>query len=141
MSFADLPTKSEIDALRAFKPQPKGKSRLQARAEAKPLTYVDEKAFKQAVIDRDGRFCRRCKRKVFATLERVPTRLEIHHIHGRRGDLRFEPNAALVLCCGCHERVTGKVNDRLVIVATKTFTIRDREYTDARFKVQFEKVA
>lgn len=138
-----LPTPEEMYAERLRKGTgvPKGPSRLQERQAEKPLTYVDEKAFKAAVVKRDGNFCRCCKRMVFAVVERVPTRREIHHIHGRRGDLRFEPKSALVLCCECHEKVTGRVNEKVVIVPTKTWLYQGRELTDARFKVRFEKVA
>ena len=45
------------------------------------------------------------------------------------------------MCLSCHERVTGKVNDKLVIIPTKTFTIRTDTYTDATFQVVFRKAA
>lgn len=135
------PEEMYAERLRKGEGIPKGPSRLQARKAKKPLTYVDEKAFRKAVIGRDGKFCRRCKRMVTACVERVPERLEVHHVHGRRGDLRFEPKAALILCCECHEKVTGRVNEKIIIVPTKTWLYQGRELTDARFKVRFEKVA
>lgn len=135
-----------LDALQVYDPRKridcqKGKSRLELAAEEKKFTVVDEKAFRKAVIDRDGKVCRCCGRKVIATMARVPERLEVHHIHGRRGDLRYEPLAALVLCLTCHEKVTGRVNEKVVIVATKTFVMREREYTDARAPVIFKRAA
>lgn len=120
---------------------PKGKSRLEERVEKKPLTVVDEKAFKATVWKRDRDRCRCCGRKVRKCLERVPERGEVNHIHGRIGDLRFEDRSAILLCCSCHEKVTGRVNEKVVIEATKTFKIRDKEYTDARSPVVFRKVA
>ncbi len=74
-------------------------------------------------------------------LGRVPERGEVHHCHGRTGDLRFESKAALLACLGCHERLTGRVNDKLVIIPSKTFTLNGQEYTDARKPVTFRKVA
>jgi|SRR5262245_6268879 len=139
MSLSDLPTLAEMRAVpRAC---PKGKSRLEQTGAEKRLTVIDEKAFRTSVIDRDGAICRCCGRKVVRTLARVPERLEVHHVHGRRGDLRFESRAALVLCLECHEKVTGRVNFRLVIVATKTFQFQGRELTDARRPVRFERAA
>lgn len=136
-----LPTLAEVAQQRAGKPIPKAKSRLEVKADAKPLTRVDEKAFRQEVIARDGMRCRMCGKKVIKTLARVPERLEIHHIHGRTGDLRFDSRAALVLDARCHERVTGRVSERWIIVPTKTFTTRQGVFTDARAKVRFERVA
>lgn len=140
MSFLDsLPTLAEMNA--RPRPVPKGKSRLQAGEAEKKLSVVDERKFKAEVWDRDKGLCRCCGRKVVRTMSRVPNRGEVNHIHGRIGDLRFEARAAVLLCLRCHERVTGKVNDRLVIVATKTFTILRDVFTDARFPVKFQKVA
>lgn len=119
----------------------KGKSRLQDTKAEKKLALVDDKTFRIDVFTRDKGHCRCCKRKVSKTISRVPDRAEVHHIHGRRGDLRHEPRAAVLLCCECHEKVTGKVNAKLVIVASKTFHIRGQIYTDATFPITFERVA
>ena len=78
-------------------------------------------------------------RKVIKSLARVPERGEVHHLHGRAGDLRFEPRAAVLVCLRCHERLTGRVNaHRLVVVSSQTFTIRQGTLTDATFPVQFK---
>lgn len=135
-----LPTLAEVAAARKG-PLPKQKSRLEVKAEAKPLTRVDEQAFRSEVIKRDGMRCRMCGKNVVKTLARVPERLEIHHIHGRTGDLRFDSRAALVLDAKCHEKVTGRVAEKWIITATKTFTTRQGTFTDARAKVGFERVA
>lgn len=120
----------------------KGKSRLQERVAERPLTVVDERAFKLEVWTRDKSHCRCCGRKVVKGLiKRVPERGEVNHIHGRLGDLRFEAKAAILMCCECHEKFTGRVNERWVIVATKTFKLNDKEYTDARKPVVFKRVA
>lgn len=120
---------------------PKGKSRVELKADAKPLTKVDEKAFKATVWKRDRDRCRCCHRKVLKTLSRVPERGEIHHIHGRGGDLRFEDKAALLLCLRDHERVTGRVSEKWSIVASATFTVKGQAFTDARQPVKFVRVA
>jgi len=137
--FADLPTLAQVRSSQ-FGPIRKGDSRLEQKMAERPLTLVDERAFRTAVRERDKHHCRCCGRKVRYTLTLCPERGEVHHCHGKRGDLRFEDRAALLLCKCCHERVTGRVNDRLLIVATKTFTIRGEQFTDARAVVHFEPI-
>lgn len=136
----NVPSVAEVAAQRP-RAQPKGKSRLQETIEARPITKVDEKAFKAEVWKRDKHRCRKCGRKLTKTLSRVPERGEVHHIHGRGKDLRFEVRAALLLCLEDHERVTGKVNEKWIIVPTKTFTMRTETYTDATYPVVFRKAA
>src|SRR6185295_11364716 len=126
----------------AFNPQPKGKTRLEEKAEARPLTKIDEKEFLRQVWHRDQSHCRCCSRKVIKSIERIPERGEVNHIHGRTGDLRFEVRAAILMCLKCHERFTGRVNKhKLQIIATKTFTIRQGTFTDATFPVVFKEIA
>ena len=137
--LADLPTLAQVRPSQ-IGPIRKGESRLEQKMAERPLRLVDERAFRTTVRERDRHRCRCCGRKVVYTLTLCPERGEIHHIHGKRGDLRFEDRAALLLCCACHQRVTGKVNDRLLIVWTKTFTIRGEQFTDARAVVHFEPI-
>lgn len=120
---------------------PKGPTRLQETVADRSEKTVDERAFKKTVHDRDGFVCRCCRCKVIACLARVPERREIHHIHGRIGVLRVEARCALVVCCECHEKLTGKVNEKLIILATKTFKLDGRRVTDARAPVVFKRVA
>jgi len=135
MGLADLPYLTQQKG----RPVPKGKTRLEAHIEQRPLTKVDEKTFRAAVWTRDKDRCRCCRRKVQKVLGRVPERGEVNHIHGRTGDLRFEVKAAILLCLTCHERFTGKVNaHRLRILASQTFTIRQGTFTDATYPVTFE---
>lgn len=139
-----LVTMADMDAARAGKPLLKGTSRLQKTAAEDKRTLVDDAAFKREVRDRDTWHCRKCLRKVVQVVRRQPDRAEVHHIHGRGGDLRFESRCALLLCLGCHEQVTGRVNERWIIRPTKTFTVRSmpgKELTDARAKVTYERVA
>lgn len=139
MGLADL----MILVGRFYKPEElaKGKSRLQERVEERPLTVVDERAFKAEVWLRDKSHCRCCGRKVVKGLiKRVPERGEVNHIHGRLGDLRFEAKAAILLCMTCHEKFTGRVNERWIIEATKTFTMNGKQYTDARKPVTFKRI-
>lgn len=140
MSF-NLPTLAEISAERAFKPQPKGKSRLEVQVDAKPLTVVDEKAFKKEIRERDGKTCRYCGVKVLYQLARHPRRAENHHLHGRRGDFRHDARFALQACATCHEKLTGKVNEKWRTVGTVFVDIKGQSCIDARFPVTFERVA
>lgn len=132
-----LITAEEVDALRAGKPISKGPTRLEKTVQDRKLTTVTEKDFKAEVWKRDKNRCRCCGRKVQKILGRVPERGEVHHVHGRTGDLRFESKCALLLCLTDHERVTGKVNDKLVIVPTKFVEINGEKYTDSRAVVTF----
>jgi hypothetical protein len=142
MGLSDLPTLAQVEAARRGKPILKGKTRLEQTMDEKPLTRVDEKAFRAAVYQRDGSHCRCCGRKVLVTMGRIPERREIHHLHGRVGDLRFEPRAAIVACCQCHERLTGRVNaHKLIIIPTQTFTTRQGTFSDATFPIVFKEVA
>lgn len=140
--LARLPTVADVDAQRHGKPLGKGKTRLEVTIEQRPLTKVDEKAFKSAVWRRDRNRCRCCGRKVQQVLARVPERGEVHHIHGRRGDLRFEVKSAILVCLRCHERLTGKVNaHRMQVLATETFAIRGEWYTNANCPITFTEKA
>lgn len=139
MGFADLPTLAEMQALRAGKPIPKGRTRLEQTIEARPLTKVDAKAFKAAVWKRDKERCRCCRRKVAKLMGRVPERGEVHHLHGRTGDLRFEANAAVLVCLLCHEKLTGRVAEKWIHLASKTFTTRQGTFTDARAPITFKR--
>lgn len=148
MKLSDLEqppmTMADVEAMRRSKPILKGQSRLEETIAETKLTIVDEKAFKIDVRTRDRWCCRRCGRKVEQTMSRVPQRAEVHHIHGRRGDLRFESRCAILLCLECHEKCTGRVNEKWIVVATVTFTIPSmpgKELTDARERVTFERVA
>lgn len=141
LSKLGIPTMDEVAAARVGKPISKGKSRLEQTIEARPLTKIDDEAFKAAVWRRDRNRCRCCGRKVQKIMDRVPERGEVHHIHGRGGDLRFEPITAILLCLRDHERVTGRVSEKWAIVPTKTVTIRGQIYTDARHTVNFTRVA
>ena len=135
----NVPTLPEIEAARKGQSFWKPKTRLQETIEAKPLTKVDEKTFKAAVWRRDRNRCRCCGRKVQKVLGRVPDRGEVHHCHGRTGDLRFESRAAILTCLACHEKLTGKVNaHRLMAIPSKTFTIRQGTFTDATFPIVFK---
>ena len=142
MSLHDLPTLADGPAIWRDRGFQKGQTRLEVRTAARPLTKVTEKAFRAEVWKRDKHRCRCCGRKVIKTMGRFPERGEVHHVHGRLGDLRYEVRAALLLCLEHHERVTGRVNTkRLTIVASKTFVTRQGTFTDAREPVTFQEAA
>lgn len=137
-AFAKLPTAATVAASRRGKPISKGPTRLEVRIATLPITAQDDRTFRTAVWNRDRYHCRRCKKPVMRTLARVPERGEVHHVHGRVGDLKLEIRAALLLCLVCHERVTGRIQGkRLVIVASQTFTTTQGTFTDARATVRF----
>lgn len=142
LSSLNIPSKAEIDAARIGKPILKGKTRVELRAEQKPLTKIDAAEFKRQVRERDHHHCRCCGRAVIYCITRVPERGEVNHIHGRVGDLLFEVRAAILLCLICHERFTGKAfAHKLLILPTATFTIRQGTFTDATYPVTFREAA
>lgn len=125
---------------------PKGASRLEDTKAAQKQELIDDKAFHREVWTRDKKHCRCCGRKVIKTISRVPERGDVHHIHGRLGDLRFEPRAACLLCAECHEKVTGAVAIKLVIVPATakgywSYPGKTEHYIDARKRLNFERVA
>lgn len=136
----NAPTMAEVAASRP-RAQPKGKSRLQEDQAEKKLTLVDERTFKTEVWLRDAGCCRKCGRKVRKDLSRTPERGEVHHMHGRRGDLRFESKAAILVCCACHEQLTGRVNERWTATGTKFWTHLQHTYIDARAPIMFQRIA
>ena len=140
-SWLDRPSLQETQNQKSEGPILKGASRLERKVEAKKLTTVTDAQFRAIVWDRDKGKCRRCGRNVKKTRERDPLRGEVHHIHGRIGKLRHEDRTSLLLCASCHEKVTGRVNEKLVIIASKLVEIDGSLLTDARAKVRFERVA
>lgn len=122
-------------------PCPKPASRLQDKRTQKRDDTKKENAFKSLVWTRDQSRCRCCHRRVIRSIERLPERGEVHHLHGRTGPLRYEDRAALLLCLEDHERATGRVNERTTVYGTRHFKIDGQSFIDARFNVQFKRVA
>jgi hypothetical protein len=137
----NIPTLAEVEAARAGKSFPKGPTRLEERIAERPVTRVTERQFKAEVWRRDESNCRCCGRKVQRTPSAIPERGEVNHLHGRTGDLRFEARAACLLCLLCHQRFTGKINDKIVAIGTQTFTTPQGTFIDARFPITFRKAA
>jgi len=128
-----------------FFPQPKGPTLALERASSKTAERRLHRAFRKAVIDRDGTICRCCGRPVVKLLERVPKRLEVHHTLGRSEIFRYEPRAALVLCFWCHSKITGEVGCRWAIFPgrhARVFRGDDgQEYLDVGGPVEFVRIA
>src|SRR5262245_9951256 len=132
---------AEVAASRIGKPIRKGASRLAQEHEAKTLTVITDAKFRKIVRERDKMLCRRCGRRTRITIELDPLRAEVHHIHGRLGNLRHEDRCALLLCLSCHSKCTGVVDEKWIIVGTKFVEIDGHPRVDARAKVKFERVA
>lgn len=126
---------------RCAKPKGAEPSRLQVKAAKDKDGEKQEKAWRAAIWKRDQGLCRWCKRKVVKTIELVPERGECHHAVPRENRVtRFDPRAALLLCASDHERLTGKVNERFLLVASKTFTIDGVSYPDVSKPVSFKRI-
>lgn len=135
----DLPTLAD----QAGGPQPKGDSRLEDRDAERRLTIVTDKAFRKEVWIRDQFACRWCGGKVRKTIEHVPDQGQVHHIHGRLGVLRHETKCAALFCLECHELLTGKVNERWIVVGTVWWSLPNsaEPLIDARALIHFDRVA
>lgn len=140
--FESLPTMAEVNAVRRAQPKGATPSRLQVKVAKGKDDGKLEKAWRAAIWKRDGGKCRWCHRKVQRVLDLIPERAECHHAVPRENRVtRFDPRAALLLCQMDHSRLTGKVNERFVLVASKTFTVDGVEYPDMTQPVRFKRIA
>jgi len=138
----NLPTLAEVEAMRRGKPLPKGASRSEVKAKDDTDDERKLEAWRTAVYSRDEYFCRCCRKKVHRDLEMVPDQAQAHHIVGRATKIvRYDVRNGVTLCRKCHERVTGAVNDKLVILGTKVFMIGARKFIDATHRLIFKKAA
>lgn len=120
----------------------KDKTRLEAKVEKRSDESKDEKKAKAEVWKLDGHCCRWCKRKVQRVLELVPERAEFHHVSGRVVKaIRWDIRNLILLCATCHERLTGKVAEKCVIVSRHVFTVDEVQYINARKVLRFKRVA
>lgn len=135
-----LPTLDEMQRIR--RPNQKGESRLQKKVkDAKDETKA-ERTWKAAVWKRDGGQCRWCRRIVRRVLDLCPDRGEVHHVSGRVVvAIRWDPRNGILLCCACHERITGKVSEKHVIESKHTFQVEEIAYINADKPVKFKRVA
>ena len=116
------------------------KTRLEERATEQRDERADEKRWRKAVINRDGKICRCCKRKVVAQLALAPERLEVHHVFRRDNQVtRWDRRNGVILCSSCHEDVTRY---RVVVTqsARKLFVAADQKtYLNADKILKFQR--
>lgn len=90
---------------------------------------------------RDGDVCRWCERKVVDCLDRLPERREHHHVSGRVVvAIRWDKRNGLQLCGDCHDRVTGKVNEKFLIHSRHTFAVDGIRYINADKTVHYKRI-
>ena len=142
--WANVPYIADVEAIRRGKPIRKGPSRVSEKDEARKLDEKQLAAFRKAVWRRDKGLCRWCGVKVLKTITLTAKRGEVHHVAGRDDRaVRYDPRNGILLCRSpCHERVTGTVGAKVIIVGAKFFTVNGlaRRYIDAGAKVRFSKV-
>lgn len=140
LSSLDLPTLATREVKLAD--LQKGPTRAEENDAADKLDAKKLAVWQGEVFARDKHVCRCCGVKVQRTLKRISKRAEANHIKGR-ADLavRYDRRNGLTLCLTCHRRVTGNVNDKLVIVGTKFFTIEKTRYIDGDHTVKFKEAA
>lgn len=138
----DRPTLGEMRAKPCATAKGAEKSRLQVKTEKAKDETKDEARWKKAVWKRDCGRCRWCGKEVRRCLDLVPDRGEAHHISGRVvRAIRWDVRNGLLVCAACHERLTGKVAEKHVIVSRHTFTIDGVSYINADKPLRFQRVA
>jgi hypothetical protein len=137
----DAPTIADMRRQRTATPKSEMKTRLKEKTEKRTDESKAEREWRKVIWKRDEGKCRWCKRKVAKTIELIPERGECHHVVGRANQAtRWEPRNGILVCASCHERLTGKVNEKHVLVAAKTYTLDGVQYPDASKAVQFKRV-
>lgn len=135
----NLPTLAEVNQRRRAVPK---YQMTTARAEKSEADKDDEgalAAWRKAVTKRDGLKCRWCRCKVVETIARIPKQAQTHHATPREHKpTRHDARNGIRLCGTCHDRITGSVGEKAIIVASKTFTLNGREYPDMSQPVQFK---
>lgn len=143
LDFMDgRPTLNDLRRTRYAPPKvAEGKSRREVKAEERSDEAKKEKAWHKAITKRDGDECRWCHRKVVTCLDRLPERREHHHVSGRVVDaIRWDRRNGLQLCGTCHDRVTGKVNEKFLIYSKHTFSVDGIAYINADKPVFYKRV-
>lgn len=127
----------------SFNPVPKGLSRSQVKAQDDQADVTAEEKWKRKVRKLDDNHCRWCKRRVKVTIELLPERAECHHVAGRFPvAIRWDVRNGILLCNTCHERVTGKVNEKHIIVCLTFYEIEDEGvFPNGRGAVEFKRIA
>lgn len=140
MALSDLPT---LDARgRCATPKHAMTTTREDTGRERKLDERELAKWRKGVTKRDGMICRWCRREVVATLENIPTQAQTHHATPREHrPTRYDVRNGIRLCGTCHDRVTGTVGEKAIIVALKTFTLDGREYPDMSKAVQFKRVA
>lgn len=112
------------------------------RAENGVARRLDERKlaeWRKGVTKRDGLICRWCGRRVVETIENIPEQSQTHHATPREHrPTRYDVRNGIRLCGTCHDRITGTVGEKAIIVASQTFTLNGREYPDMTHAVQFK---
>lgn len=120
----------------------KGPSRSEENHKFDVAEKLAEIEWKKKIWKRDDNTCRCCGRTCKKGGPLRPERGECHHVEGRYPvAIRWDRRNGILLCQQCHEQVTGAVNVKVVLVATKTYTIDGRSFKNADKKVRFERVA
>jgi hypothetical protein len=143
LSSLNLSTLAEINAEKRATPKGAEPSRLQVKEAKRKDESKDEARWRKEVWKRDGGKCRWCGREVVKTIELINERGECHHVSGRVVKaIRWDRRNGILLCAGpCHERLTGKVNEKFLIHSKHTFQVDGINYINADRPVRFQRVA
>lgn len=126
----------------SYNPVPKGRTRLDLKMDRVQEDDTAEEQWRRLVRERDEYHCRWCRRRVVVTIELVPDRAECHHLIRRDVEaVRWDVRNGLLLCLACHQRVTGKVQEKFLVVATVLYVLDEVEYPNGSEPVEFKRVA
>jgi hypothetical protein len=128
-----------MDAVRRATPKHQMQTRREAAATDDRLDHKQLDVWRKGVTKRDGLKCRWCRRKVVETIKAQPNQSQTHHATPREHKpTRYDVRNGIRLCGTCHDRITGTVGEKAIIVASQTFTLNGREYPDMTHAVQFK---
>lgn len=137
----NLGTLTEANRTRRATPKHEIKTTREENDGARKVDEAKLAKWRKAVTKRDGLKCRWCRRVVTETLEHVPEQSQTHHATPREHrPTRYDVRNGIRLCGTCHDRITGTVGEKAIIVASAVFVLEGREYPDMDKAVQFKRI-
>ncbi len=140
-NFLNLPTLADLSQQRRATPKHELTTKREENGAADRLDHSQLDKWRKAVTKRDGLKCRWCRRKVVETTQCLPQQSQTHHATPREHKpTRYDVRNGIRLCGTCHDRITGTVGEKAIIVASAVFVLEGRSYPDMSQMVQFKMI-
>lgn len=121
---------------------PKGPSRLAVKMAKATSDAGALVIWRSKVFQRDAYRCRWCQGHVMRSVGLTAYQAQAHHLAPRAiKSVRYDVRNGLTLDANCHERLTGKVNEKWIVVGTKFFTVGRQRFIDGDHPVTFQRIA